>query len=302
MTLQQLEYFLSCATLLNFRKAAQLHYISPSTLTRHISALEEELGTPLMQRDTHHVYLTEVGQAFFHSAYEMLTVYQRFYDTVNMAGIKLERQGNPFLIGSYAFDGMYGTLVDLILAQPDYFLDRPIHIDFIDSGNMIPSVQRGDIQIGIDSEAHIKKHGDQFAMKLLQAVPFHAAVGPRHPLSQRRSISLEELLPYFDCQGAHPMDGKAFGAKFPFPIDSAEALRILGELTIEALPALFPILDREHMGDNAIAILPRKLTAGNTGQLHRIDIAGNPCGTNYMLFWRKDNKNPDIGRFIDVIG
>lgn len=301
MTLQQLEYFLSCATLLNFRKVAQLHYISPSTLTRHVSALEAELGTPLLERDTHNVYLTEVGQTFFHTAYEMLTVYQNFFDIANMAGMKLERQGNPFLIGSYAFDGMYGTLVDQILSMPDYFLDRPIHIDFISAGNMIPSVQRGDIQIGIDSEAHIKKHGDQFEMRLLQSVPFHVAVGPNHPLSRRKIITMKELFPYFDHPNAHPLDGKAFGSKLSFPIDSAEALRKLGEFTIEALPALFPVLDRKNMGDNTIIVLPRMLTAGKTNELHRIEIAGNPCGTNYMLFWRKDNKNPDIQKFIEFI-
>lgn len=301
MTLQQLEYFLSCATLLNFRKVAQLHYISPSTLTRHISALEVELGTPLLKRDTHNVYLTEVGQTFFHTAYEMLTVYQRFYDIANMSGMNLERQGNPFLIGSYAFDGMYGTLVDLILEMPDYFLDRPIHIDFISAGNMIPSVQRGDIQIGIDSEAHIKKHGDQFETKLLQTVPFHVAVGPNHPLSRRKVIYLEELFPYFSHKNAHPLDGKAFGTKLSFPIDSPEALRKLGEFTIEALPSLFPVLDRKNIGKDTIVILPRMLTAGNTNQLHRVEIAGNPCTTNYMLFWRKDNKNPDIKKFVESI-
>lgn len=57
MTLKQMEYFLSCATLLNFRKAAQLHYLSPPTLTRHISALEKELNVPLFVRDSHKVKL-----------------------------------------------------------------------------------------------------------------------------------------------------------------------------------------------------------------------------------------------------
>lgn len=300
MTLQQLELFLSCATLLNFRKAAQLHYISPSALTKHISALEAELGTPLLERDTHNVYLTEVGQTFFDTAYKILNDFHQFYEQINMTGLHLERQGNPFLIGSYAFDGMYGALVNLILSLPDYFLNRPIHIDFIEAGNMVPAVLHKDIQIGIDSEAHIKKYWDQFEMRLLQTVPFHVAVGPEHPLCHVKRIPLDELLPYFNRSNVHPLNGEPFGAKLSFPIDSAEALRKLGEFTIEALPSLFPVLDRKNMGRNTIAILPSMLSAGNTKQLHRIEIIGNPCTTNYMLFWRKD-PNPDITKFIEAI-
>ncbi len=302
MTLNQMEYFLSCATLLNFRKAAQLHYISPPTLTRHISSLESELGVALFLRDSHSVQLTEAGTEFFQTAYQMLVEYQNFFDRTHRRGMELQRKDDPFLIGSYAFDGMYGRVVDRILAQPDYFLGRPIHIDFIDAGEMIPSVRRGDIQIGIDSEAYIRKSGDLFQTRLLQTVPFQAAVGPLHPLSQRNEITMAELLPYFDQPEAHPMGGAAFAGKLTFPVDSAEALRKIGEFTIEALPELFPVLNPRDIGSRAIAIIPKTLCAGQIRALHPVEITGNPCTTNYMLFWRRDNPNPDIPGFLDAIG
>ena len=43
MPIQQMEYFLSVATLLSFNKAARVNYVSPSTITRQIAALELEL-------------------------------------------------------------------------------------------------------------------------------------------------------------------------------------------------------------------------------------------------------------------
>lgn len=301
MTLQQIEYFLSCATLLNFRKSAQLHYISPSTLTRHIFALEQELGSSLFQRDTHQVHLTDAGWHFFHCAYRMLTEYQRFYEQTNMAGLKLQRQGNPFLIGSYAFDGMYGELVDRILALPDYFLDRPIKIDFIDAGNMIPSVIKGDIQIGIDSEVHVRKYGSLFATKSLQAVPFQAAVGPEHPLTRKRLIYPEELYCYFTDSATLPLGGSTYPQKISFPICSVDTLRKMGEFNIETLPDLFPVLSNDAIGTKVVAILPKTLTASRTGELHRVEIVGKSCWTNYVLFWLAENANPDIQRFIDWI-
>lgn len=301
MTLKQLEYFLSCATLLNFRKAAQLHYISPPTLTRQISALEEELGTPLFIRNSHGMQLTHIGWVFFHSAYRMLTEYQHFYDQTNMSGIHLQRQGNPFLIGSYAFDGMYGELVDRILALPDFFLDRPIKIDFIDAGCMIRAVMNGDIEIGIDSEVHVRKHGDLFRTKLLQTIPFDVVVGPANPLAQRKTITHEELFTCFTDTTVFPMEGRTYPAQIQFPIDSPDTLRKIGEFNIESLPELFSVFNPEDIGSRVIGILPQTLCAARINELHRIEIEGNPCTTNYCLFWRKDNANPDIAKFIRSI-
>lgn len=295
MTLKQLEYFLSCATLLNFRKAAQLHYLSPPTLTRHISNLEEELGVQLFQRDSHKVKLTEVGVTFFSSAYQMLLVYHKFYENTNLSGLHLQRRGNPFLIGSYAFDGMYGSLVDLILEQPDYFMNRPIHIDFIDAGGMIDAVQNGDIQIGIDSEEHVRQSGYPFEMQLLERVPFHVAVAPEHPLAGIGHISLEVLLQYLSGSTIPP---RIFQRIPDFPVESSTAVQQLGELTIDSIPQLLQFLDTEPLPLDSMLILPRHLTAGKTVLLPRIEIEGDPCFTNYVLFWRKDNTNPDIPRFI----
>ena len=301
MTLKQLEYFLSCATLLNFRKAAQLHYISPPTLTRSISSLEEELGIQLFQRDSRNMVLTEMGSVFFDSAFHMLVTYQNFYDRTNLAGMRLRRQGNPFLVGSYAFDGMYGALVDLLLAQPDYFLNRPIHIDFSDSGDMIDSVLNGDVYIGIDSHEHVMRSGHNFETRLLAKVPFQAAVPDTSPLAGIKSICLEALLKHFRDQTPHPKGGAFFREKLCSSIVSAEQLRQLGECTIDALPELMDIMNQESLPSSTILILPRLLTAGGTGQLHRIDIEGDPCSTDYVLFWCKDNRDPDILKFINTV-
>ena len=298
MTLKQLEYFLSCATLLNFRKAAQLHYLSPPTLTRHISNLEEELGVQLFHRDSHKVKLTAVGSNFFTSAYQMLVVYHKFYEQANLSGQHLQRRGNPFLIGSYAFDGTYGSLVDLILEQPDYFMNRPIHIDFIDAGGMVDAVHNGEVQIGIDSEQHIRQSGYSFETRLLSRVPFHVAVAPEHLLAGTNTISPEDLLKHFRNPGIHP---RIFKSIPNFPVDSVQALAHLGELTIDAIPNLLQLLQEGSLPADSMLILPRYLTADRIGLLPRIEIEGAPCSTNYVLFWRKDNTNPDILKFINSI-
>jgi DNA-binding transcriptional LysR family regulator len=65
MTLQQLRYFISVAQTLNFSTAAQVHYVSQSTISQQIKLLEEELGVRLFDRNKRTVVLTPAGDVFY---------------------------------------------------------------------------------------------------------------------------------------------------------------------------------------------------------------------------------------------
>jgi DNA-binding transcriptional LysR family regulator len=62
MTLTQLRYFLTLTDHLNFTRAADALYISQTTLSQHISKLEEELQTTLFLRNRSGLVLTPEGQ------------------------------------------------------------------------------------------------------------------------------------------------------------------------------------------------------------------------------------------------
>ena len=68
MNLNQLEYFISAAELLNFTKAAEKCFISQTAMTQQIRALEKTVGVQLFLRDKHHVELTTAGRAFLAEA------------------------------------------------------------------------------------------------------------------------------------------------------------------------------------------------------------------------------------------
>ncbi len=61
MDFEKIKYFLALADTLNYTKASQRLYISQSMLSRHIMALEEEIGMALFIRNSHGVSLTPVG-------------------------------------------------------------------------------------------------------------------------------------------------------------------------------------------------------------------------------------------------
>lgn len=64
MTFNQINYFLEVADQLNFTKAAASLFVTQSTLSRSIAALESEIGATLLRRDFHTVSLTSAGEVF----------------------------------------------------------------------------------------------------------------------------------------------------------------------------------------------------------------------------------------------
>ncbi|WP_158837717.1 LysR substrate-binding domain-containing protein [Polaribacter sp. L3A8] len=62
MTIQQIKYFLTLSNELHFWKTSEKMFISQSSLSRQIQALENELGIQLFERDKRNVKLTDAGK------------------------------------------------------------------------------------------------------------------------------------------------------------------------------------------------------------------------------------------------
>lgn len=69
---RQLRYLVTLSETLNFRKAAELQFVTQSTLSAGIKELEKLLGATLLERDKRSVRLTPVGQQVVERARSLL--------------------------------------------------------------------------------------------------------------------------------------------------------------------------------------------------------------------------------------
>jgi len=72
LDLRKLRYFAAVADTLHFGRAADELHIAQPVLSRQIRALEHDLGTPLLTRDSHGVALTDAGRQLLTDAGPLL--------------------------------------------------------------------------------------------------------------------------------------------------------------------------------------------------------------------------------------
>lgn len=90
MQISAIREFVHLAQSRSFTRAAADLYIAQSTLSRHINAIEDELGVRLIDRDHSHFELTPAGETTLAEFHKILTCYGRLLDTLTEQDKMLE--------------------------------------------------------------------------------------------------------------------------------------------------------------------------------------------------------------------
>jgi LysR family transcriptional regulator, hydrogen peroxide-inducible genes activator len=86
LTLRQLRYFVALAESQHFGLAAEICAITQPALSMQIKELEDSLGTPLFERSSRRVRLTQFGEGFSLKAREVLRSVDALGDMARIAG------------------------------------------------------------------------------------------------------------------------------------------------------------------------------------------------------------------------
>lgn len=96
MDIKSLQLFLHLSQSLHFGKTAQATHVSPSTLSRCIQRIEDELGTALLIRDNRSVTLTTAGNRFRLYALQQVEQWAELKRDLKSSNNELEGQINIY--------------------------------------------------------------------------------------------------------------------------------------------------------------------------------------------------------------
>lgn len=122
MEIRQLRYFVTLAEELHFGRAAAREHIVQSALSQQIQRLERELGTPLVERNTHFVRLTRAGEVFVVEARTVLRAVERAALAAQEASADTEVL--RVAVGDASLDSMPQVLRNVQYNRPNLVLHR----------------------------------------------------------------------------------------------------------------------------------------------------------------------------------
>lgn len=96
MDIKSLQTFVHLSQSLHFSKTALAMHVSPSTLSRLIQRLEDELGCSLLIRDNRSVLLTEAGVAFKQFATQQIEQWELLKHSITKGANELEGEINLY--------------------------------------------------------------------------------------------------------------------------------------------------------------------------------------------------------------
>lgn len=184
MELNHIREFIQLSRTLNFLAASEELFISQSTLSRHIQALERELGAPLFTRTARHVELTDFGRRFLPYALELADTQTRY---TNELVAELRRSQKVIIdfggaMSPYNIANIFARFKE---ENPD------ITLELIHRQSTLKSLRNNECDFLLNSEVY--SPGKEFDSFVFLKDTLVAVVPNSHKLAKRTQIELSEL-------------------------------------------------------------------------------------------------------------
>ncbi len=186
MDIRQIQYFLAIVDTGSFSAAADELYISQSSLSKIIIALEKELNVCLFDRSKRKVILTEAGQAFLEPARKLNADYKALL--VEMDRYKSET--DTFSIAAIPVLTQYGITTSIA----KFRIEHPgIHfvMEEIHGSNILPGLDEHRFDLAIARNNYIDP--EKYTKSVISQDKLLAVVSKKNHHATSQSISIKEL-------------------------------------------------------------------------------------------------------------
>lgn len=197
MTLQQLKYVIAIAEKGSMNEAAKVLYLSQPSLTNAMHELEKELGIQLFVRTNKGIRVTREGGEFLRYAKQVIEQVVLLEDKY----LNKEPEKQYFHISAQHYNFAVRAFVDLVQA---YGLDEyDLAFSEKKTYDIIEDVRNGRSEFGIlylsdfNKKVILRtlKESNLVFTELYTTKPY-IFISARHPLAERKSVTLADLEPY----------------------------------------------------------------------------------------------------------
>ena len=182
----RIHYFQLVARLGSIRQAALVLSIAPSSISRVIKQLEDEIGTPLFERVRQRLKLTSAGELMLYHARVSTAELNRASEKINeLHGLRRGRV-SVSIIESVARGLMPKILSEFWAVHPDINVD----IKVVGSQQASETLAEGDCDLAVAFDVQVPRHVRRIAMVSL---PLGVLAPPGSRLASKKQIRLFEL-------------------------------------------------------------------------------------------------------------
>lgn len=296
MTLEQLRHFLAAARHLNFTHAAEELYIHPTSVSRSVAALEEELGVILFVRDRKVLLLSEAGRYLSDRVAALLTELS--------AAEKETRRIHQGIRGKLSIRGFRFYIKHL---TPVYRLFREcypnvelsvtelIEEDVVDSERMLLS---GEMDLGLIFYRPSDEPNGRIERRKVFSDHMDIIAAPNHRLALRESIGIadlsgETLLLRTDMD---PVTGGLVNRELErrgLPLMAAQAQAQRAQTESEWL--------MQVSAGFGVSFMPRSPAKYSLWDIAVLPVADLEVRFDLYLACLRDNTNPALRLFLDLL-
>ncbi|WP_439291142.1 LysR family transcriptional regulator [Lonepinella koalarum] len=286
-----LREFIVLTESLNFTQAAKKLDIPQPVLSRHIREFEEYAGGTLFRRSTRHVRLTTMGTLI---QQEVMKILKQVDHSVSVIDHFTERAKKHLSI-AYLGDAFNNILVKTI----DEFREKyhSINVDYQETelGKIVDLIRANEYDFGLILRPNVVDTFDDLHTLALQKDPLYAVVNCVHPIAKQQFTSLKEIANYPIIRTNPKIHSYAENFSTNFFIKNHIDFTLQKEY-----PNFNTCLFEIELNQMAVFLVPQHrlhlLTHNTVGVL----IQDN-CFHILELIWNKDNLNPNLERFIQVL-
>ncbi|MGM0711417.1 LysR family transcriptional regulator [Brevibacillus parabrevis] len=187
MDIKQLHYFVTVSDLLSYSKAAQKLHISQPSLSNAIKNLEQEVGSPLLERNTRKIELTDAGNILYQKAILLLSQ----MDTLKKEMAEVKETGSGQLIIGIIESAKH-WVPKVIRNYQEHFPSMNIKLIEVLSGQAVKDSLR-------KYHTHLLITNQSIQEDDLETIPLYIenlvlVLHRSHPLAQQESVSLKEVV------------------------------------------------------------------------------------------------------------